>query len=955
MNKVGVIALCIVASAADAQQSAELEEVVVTGYRGSLQNATEAKRESIGFVDEIFADDLGKMPSQNLAESLNRIPGVRIGREVTGEGLQISVRGLGPSFTRVVLNGNNIALASDGGLGAGNRNREVDLGVFPTELFTRLSVSKSAEANQLEGGISGYVDMRTARAFDTDGRRVDFSLEGAYNEINEEVSPKGSFIYSDTFADNTFGFLFGLATTRNKSRVDGYETVGYLDGCLVDVSPADGSYACQAGSIGRNLVDWNPRATADYAATHPGVNVGDPIDVPVVAGATAAELDQALVPYLGRGALVEGDRDTTTGLISFEFRPSDDMSFALDLMSSTSDREFNRIDMMLWMRRATGPINAPIAEDFVADSSGVLRSATFYNTQFWIEARDYNEKLEYTSVMPSFSWNISDTWSLDISASHTESTFDREEPTWLFTTPKGISTYALPAGNDVPSFSFTVPGSSFELNGTEGWFFGGGGGTGGARLSINERETETNGLHANAAWGEDAERNGIRFGLSYDESDRFMETRGADANHNTAVQALTLNDYLVPMSSDFGEDMNGNLGYNRFILLDYDAIKSAYDYQGVVNSATRGGGDQFGQTVGDIEETYTAVYIERNKMFLDDKLQTKLGIRYVATDQTLASFDATNNLDAFSESDYNDFLPSFNAVYQASDELIFRASASRTMTRPNPADMFPNAAWTSSGINTARAGNPFLEPFYSDNLDIGGEWYFGELGYVGLSIFRKKVDGFTYQQVEDVIYQDLAAYGLDLTDIGDDREAQLAACGGPAVCTVSLTTRLNVDGSAMLTGEELIWVQPLDNLLNGLGFNASITHMDQFASNPLAEVTDIPEIIYSFTGFYENNDFQVRMTYYHQDDAVASGFLDGNYDGDPLPARRRISLERSQVDLAMSYKLPLNLGENGGLTLTFDGYNLTNEAVGSWYGQEGLPENIYFPGATYTVGIRGSL
>jgi TonB-dependent receptor len=126
-------------------QDGPMEEVVVTGYRGSLQNSTAAKRNSVGFSDEVFADDIGKMPSQNLAESLSRIPGVKINREVTGEGLQISVRGLGPSFTKVVLNGNNISIASDGPLGSGQRNREVDLGVFPAELFSSLSVSKSSK------------------------------------------------------------------------------------------------------------------------------------------------------------------------------------------------------------------------------------------------------------------------------------------------------------------------------------------------------------------------------------------------------------------------------------------------------------------------------------------------------------------------------------------------------------------------------------------------------------------------------------------------------------------------------------------------------------------------------------------------------------------------------------------------------------------------------------------
>src|SRR3569833_3169768 len=130
-------------------------EIVVTGYRASLQSATNAKRESVGFTDSIFAEDIGKFPDTNIAESLNRVPGVIISREVTGEGLQVAIRGLGTSFTRVLLNNAPVAIASTGRTDAQSTNREVDLDLLPTELFTRLTVSKSPTAEMLEGGAAG--------------------------------------------------------------------------------------------------------------------------------------------------------------------------------------------------------------------------------------------------------------------------------------------------------------------------------------------------------------------------------------------------------------------------------------------------------------------------------------------------------------------------------------------------------------------------------------------------------------------------------------------------------------------------------------------------------------------------------------------------------------------------------------------------------------------------------
>jgi TonB-dependent receptor len=145
------------------------QSVVITGYRASVESSTRDKREATGFVDTINAEDIGKFPDSNIAESLNRIPGVLISREITGEGLNIQIRGLGTSFTKVLLNGAPVAVASTGRTDNQNTNREVDLDLLPTDLFTKLSVYKSPNASMIEGGAAGVVDMRTARPFDNPG------------------------------------------------------------------------------------------------------------------------------------------------------------------------------------------------------------------------------------------------------------------------------------------------------------------------------------------------------------------------------------------------------------------------------------------------------------------------------------------------------------------------------------------------------------------------------------------------------------------------------------------------------------------------------------------------------------------------------------------------------------------------------------------------------------------
>ena len=201
--------------------------IVVTGFRRSLQSSTNAKRESVGFVDTIFAEDIGKFPDTNIAESINRIPGITINREITGEGLQVSIRGLGPNFTRVLLNNAPVAVASTGRTDAQSANREVDLDLFPTELFKQLTVNKSPTAAMLEGGAAGTVNMRSARPYDYKGTHVAYGLQATRNSVAGKWGYRGSLLGSATFGN--FGILAGIAGVHNKVRVTGFETIGWTN------------------------------------------------------------------------------------------------------------------------------------------------------------------------------------------------------------------------------------------------------------------------------------------------------------------------------------------------------------------------------------------------------------------------------------------------------------------------------------------------------------------------------------------------------------------------------------------------------------------------------------------------------------------------------------------------------------------------------------------------------
>src|SRR6187431_1371441 len=202
-----------IAQDAAAQDTQELEEVVVTGFRGSLNTALGQKREATAAIDSIVAEDIGKFPDSNLAESMQRIPGVTLSRGDGGEGRQISVRGLGPGFTRVRVNGMEGAAQTGSSdiYGAGNSGRSFDFNIFPTEIFSQLAVRKTTSADVEEGSLGATVDLRAPRPFDRDGTAMSITARGITNSVSKDVDPRFSALFSKQFGDGQFGVLASVA------------------------------------------------------------------------------------------------------------------------------------------------------------------------------------------------------------------------------------------------------------------------------------------------------------------------------------------------------------------------------------------------------------------------------------------------------------------------------------------------------------------------------------------------------------------------------------------------------------------------------------------------------------------------------------------------------------------------------------------------------------------------
>ena len=191
------------------------ETIVIQGLRGSLESALNAKRQDSGIVDVIKAEDIAKFPDTNLAESLQRVPGVVIDRDA-GEGRNITVRGLGSDFTRVRINGVE-ALATTGGTdssGGNNRSRGFDFNVFASELFNSITVRKSASADVDEGSLGATVDLQTSRPFDFKDFTATASVQGRYNDLAQSTDPRMAFLVSNTFADRKIGVLLSGAYSK---------------------------------------------------------------------------------------------------------------------------------------------------------------------------------------------------------------------------------------------------------------------------------------------------------------------------------------------------------------------------------------------------------------------------------------------------------------------------------------------------------------------------------------------------------------------------------------------------------------------------------------------------------------------------------------------------------------------------------------------------------------------
>lgn len=980
--------------------TAALPAVEITGFRASLESTTRDKREAVGFQDSIFAEDLGKFPDSNIAESINRIPGIQISREITGEGINIQIRGLGTSFTKILLNGGPVAVASTGRTDSQNTNREVDLDLLPTDLFRSVTVNKSPTAGMLEGGAAGIVNMRSARPFDNPGKFFAYNLQGVENQVADKWGSRGSVLGSTT-TDGTFGILGGFAWSKMKVRTTGFETIGWTN---PNLSATQNTSATRNNTGGGN---WTIPGTVPANAGN-GLTTGATVDQAFLLannpGLTIQQIDNAIIPRLGRTMEEYGTKDKWTGVVSAEWKPNADFYGYVDAMASKKKNQMVRQDMN-WIGRngAMVPINMQVDRTDCADGC-VVTKGTYTNAQWFLEFRPYTEDVTLYGINPGFEWKINKDWKLDGQINWTKSSFHRDSPT--------VGPVSLLGNGTTVSFNNTTGGipsitTNLDLNNPANMQWNGG------RVNQQEelRETATKGVRANLTWGD--KEFTVKTGFAFDDISRRIRAKdntnawqsavcgnnpsvvlpgpnsglpgcngastpgvsyasvypgygtGSTAGQNTPlvyrgsiITNAGLANYLTP----------GSLG---FVTVNWDKFRTDTNYQAYSDAAPDTASSNTGASAGYIQEKTKGIYVELNGQArpADMLLRYNAGVRYVQTDQTVGAFGVTTtdprnatltngglypSISPFNyvTSSYSNVLPSFTAALNLRSDVVARAAVSRTMTRANPDGLRPTLNFSSPSADVGSVGNSELKPYISDNIDLGLDWYTGREGYLSATFFQKKINGFTVNENVTQPFSSLAAYGVTYDSLTQSQKDAITARGGPGTASVVLTRPRNAGGILKIQGTEIGWVQPLDKILpvKGFGVTANVTFTHQGATGEGTGgfiALGVPQMTNNFTAYYQYDGYMLRFSRtFNQGSQIANA----NQNGIALAALFQDPYQ--QLDMSSSVDLERVLDKKGWPTITFDVVNLGNSIQRQYFQFSNATFTQYQPGRTYVVGLR---
>jgi len=779
MSGVSLTALSTVAHAQDTASTAAAPSdnsdstvVVVTGIRSSLRSSMGVKRAAQGVVDSISAEDIGKFPDTNLAESLQRITGVSIDRS-NGEGSFVTVRGFGPEFNLVTLNGRQMPTATLGDGASAPSSRSFDFANLASEGVAGVDVYKSGRAGVDSGGIGSTINIRTPRPFDRPGFRGSLGVKGVYDTSQNsgtDLTPEISGIISDTFADNRFGVLLtGSYQKRDSSQND--FSAGWRDGYLG--SENNWGSLAPAGSPGAANITNRPDANDVYQVQQNGAY--DIHDI---------------------------ERERVNGQLVLQYRPIDSLTATLDYTYSKNKVRDAQSSGGVWFNFndtssswTDGPVAGPVfyTERFRADEHKDLSYSGSLTAN----------QTENKSLGLNLKWQALDNLSLTLDGHHSTAESKPDSPygsnmsvgTAIF----GIKDQTIDYSSYLPVMSWNMyPGINSEdmsLVTPTGQAFRN------AYFKDEINQVQLRGRY-DADWGPvdsidfgvSSIDNKVRSAFGYLQNDTWGGVGPASDIPDDIFHLVSLPDKFDGLDGADSANMPANI-----IAFDLPAMVKILEDKYHVCSHPASGTPLDGclaqySTDRHIHEKTVAPYVQVNGKFeaFSRPAHFDVGLRYEKTDidssalvptPVSSAWVAANEFDlSFSgntttafKGHYQELLPNIDVDLRPYENVIIRASASTTITRPDYASMQGGRSLDTLfrvGGGTGSQGNPGLLPYKSNNIDLSWEWYYGKDSYMSVGYFHKDVSNFLSSTRIDT-----TAFGMKTPYGGPRYNAAVAAVG----------------------------------------------------------------------------------------------------------------------------------------------------------------------------------
>lgn len=879
----------------------QLDRIEVTGsYSRSLEQAVDLKRWNIGFSDSIVATDVADFPEQNLAEALQRMPGVTIERN-KGLGTKVSVRGLPAEYTHVSIN--DLATAS------GSGGRDVEFDMFASEIIQQVTVQKSPTAADEEGGIAGSVDISTARPFDYSDRKLVLSAEGAYNSISEKIDPKLAFLASDTWGD--WGALVSYSQAKRTNRTDSTSGINFRP--MSRFLSASGTRGTQAQAV---------------LARDAGVIVNDRNDTD----------ESNLIVFQDKvgDRVYINDQDKWGATASLQYKPSNTFSLAFDAMWGGYDTTEDEYDAAAYSASSRSTLETihDYDDTTLADyGMVVLRDVSYTATQHEMLSKERINKTDYSQYSLAMDWK-GDVWAIDAMAGYSgaEKTLDFSNLKHVAYAPSRTR-WTADSGETIPSAN---PGTIDMYNAPEKYLFEA------YETTLERIKDDKYAAQLDLARSFDLAffpaLRSIQFGGRYtDRSKRRqygeLKITGPSAGSSAWVNTRTMADSPLQSVAELvpgGDYSFKNLDWQQ---ISNDYARRTFRYDGFYTPYDDG---QYYR----VDEAVTALYAMADLSFDVGAVPFTLnaGTRYVDTSVTSYGFHPVQNADGSTgytddpvskDGSYKDWLPSFNMTAELSEGLIARAAAARTMMRPSLTDVAykRTASWSSFRFTD---GNPDLKPTYAKQWEIGLEKYLENGGLLAASYFNKKIDGVVISALTDVV-EDVAVYNANGTLNG--------------IYDFDVYQPVNAKGSYDVDGVELIAQIPLGAfhpMLEGFGINANYTMLDSSLAgeSDLGIKTPMPGLsdkTYNATVYYENERFDARLSYNHKSEYVESiGY-------NMYPIWRDAY---GQLDVSIGYRITDNI------KVSLKGINLTDEVTSGYTMDPAFPTMYEKSGRRISLGLR---